>query len=127
MAGREREGENFDDRFTEGKESIYIIVEGMPETCEECPFYTTNVNQDVIMNDDPQFYCFLRAKLVSAQYGGIDVSKNKEFLCPLLTVKETDEYEEIMEALEEINEKISDLTERVEKLEQCCDEMHEDS
>ena len=82
-----------DDRFSKGKETISILVEEIPENCEECPFYTSNVNQDVVMNDDPVYYCFLRAKLVSAQYGGIDVSKNKEFMCPLIAVKDTEEYQ----------------------------------
>lgn len=122
---REREEEDFDDRFTKGKDSIYVIVEEIPETCEECPFYTTNVNQDVVMNDDPKYYCFLRAKLVSAQYGGIDVSKNKEFKCPLLRFDKTDEYEDHEERITELEEKVTELEEKVEQLMKCCEEMHQ--
>lgn len=117
--------EDYDDRFTKGKDTINIVVEEIPETCEECPFYITNVNQDVVMNDDPKYYCLLRAKLVSAQYGGTDVAKNKEFKCPLLKFEDTKEYEAIMETLEEHDDRISELEEKVAILQQCCEEMHQ--
>lgn len=131
--GREREGEDFDERFSKGKESIYIIVEEMPESCLKCVFYTKNVHQENVTGwyseeDAGKYnYCFLRARLVNAQYGGVDISKNKQYLCPLLTVKETDEYIEMMETLEDHEERISELEETVAELKACCDEMHGNS
>lgn len=98
----------------EGEETVKMLLSGEPpEECTGCPFYIKNVNQDSINNDDPKYYCFLKAKLVSAQYGGIDVADPDEFKCPWLAIKESDEYIEL-------DERISELEEKVARLEECC-------
>ena len=99
----------------EGEEPIKMLISGeVPEECLECQFYIKNVNQDSINNDDPRYYCFLKAKLVSAQYGGIDVADPDEFKCPCLPIKESDEYIEL-------DERVSELEEKVARLEECCE------
>ena len=105
-----------DDRFTKGKDSIEIFVHEVPETCEKCPFYARNVNR--VRLEDAVFYFFLRARLVSAQYGGVDVAEPKQYKCPLKALIESDEYIEM-------DERVSELEEKVALLEKCCEEMHE--
>ena len=72
-----------------------------------CPFYTKNVNKDKLEEEEEDvFYCILRADLVSAQYGGVDVAEPKKYICPLKPLEEA-------ELIVKMNEDLDTLWEAV--------------
>lgn len=89
----------------EGEENIAILIEGeRPEECESCPFHIRNINKDKLESEEEVFYCQVKAKLVSAQFGGIDVRDPRFFRCPIKPIVESEPYinhEERITALEE--------------------------
>ena len=57
-----------------------IFVDAVPD-CEECPFWIEDTNKDYLEAD--KFRCMLRAKVSTAQYGGMDITEMEVRDCPL--------------------------------------------
>ena len=103
----------------EGEETIAILIEAeRPEECEGCPFHIRNINQDKLESEEEVFYCQIKAKLVSAQFGGVDIRDPKFFKCPLKPIEESEPYiyhEERIRALEEALGELESIVEALER------------
>ena len=83
------------DRDSVGSKAIELYVDVVPVTCESCPFYIKNSNNDKIKANESVFYCMLRSLLATAQYGGINVMTPKTWLCPLKPVEQSAKFKQL--------------------------------
>ena len=102
----------------EGEETIYLLIEDeeKPEFCEECPFHMRNINRDKLEDEEGIYYCLIKAKLVSAQFGGIDVKDPRFFKCPLKPIIESDPFRDHEARITALEEALSSLEATVESL-----------
>ena len=64
-------------------DELKLYVKEIP-SCDKCPFNSINVTK--ILNKKP--FCILKSQLVSAQFGGLNVSDYERYKCPLNKIED---------------------------------------